>query len=429
VPFFIALTRSKSLKESLLCGFFFGISFFGIHFFWVTTLFRFVQWWIALGWVGLVLYQTLFILAFVAILRVVARRNMIFVMLTAFLWIFIEWLRAQGPFGVTGGDVGYSQAQLLPLIQIASFTTVYGVSFLVVLANAAIANLWWGSKKTSATFLAIVLLLVTGCYGYGKWEMENSEFRIPNSQIKLALIQPNIDQKDKMDPVLVRPIFNIHERMTRQAAAEKPDIIIWPETAIFSYVLHDSFLFRRVKKMAVDTKAWIVFGTPHYVGDKEFNSIVSTSPSGEVVSRYDKQQLVPFGEYLPFRRILFPILNRVGYYDNEFDRNPHPELISAAQVEIAAAICFESTFPNLIRERVKKNSDFILLVTNDAWFGASSAAYLHLDAGIFRAIENRKYFIQAGNTGISAVIDPYGRILKKTELNQREILTFEVPLS
>ena len=438
VPFFIALNRAKSLKESLLSGFFFGIFFFGIHLFWVTSLFRFVQIWIVLGWVALVLYQTLFMCLFVMVLRFINPRRVLCAIPIALLWVIVEWLRAWGPFGVTGGDLGYSQAQVLPLIQIASFASVYGVSFLVALVNVTISNLIITfmavrNKLEEIKFFPTVLVpvlvlgLVLGCYGYGIYVMEQGS-RDEGRGIKIALIQPNIDQEDKLDPAKVMTTFELQEKMSRRAALEKPDIIIWPETAIFSYLLYDTRLLPKVKQIAIDTKAWLIFGTPHYIGENAFNSIVSMSPSGEIVSRYDKQQLVPFGEYLPFRRILFPLLKGVGYYDYEFSSNPHPELLSAAGLKIAAAICFESTFPYIIRQRAKKDSDFILLVTNDAWFGNSSAPYFHLNTGIFRAIENRKYFVQVANTGFTAVIDPYGRILKETKLDRRGIFNFELPL-
>lgn len=426
VPFFVALARTRNWKESMLCGFSFGIFFFGIHLFWVTTLFRFVEGWIILGWIALTLYQTLFILLFVTILYFIGNpKRVTYAVFVALLWTTVEWLRACGPFGVTGGDVGYSQAQMLPLIQIASLTSVYGVSFLVVLFNASALQFLMDKRKWLA--LALSLVLIIGCYGYGSLVMGQETGG--GGRVKLGLLQPNIDQKHKLNPSMVQPVFDVHEEMTRQAMKEKPDIIIWPETAIFSYILHDPPLLRRMQKLARGSKAWLIFGTPHYVRDKAYNSIVSMSPTGKVVSRYDKQQLVPFGEYLPFRKILYPFLKGIGYYEAEFSSNPHPELIKAKDLKIAAAVCFESTFPDLIRKRAKKDSDFILLVTNDAWFGDSSALYLHLDSGIFRAIENRKYFIQVGNTGLTAVVDPYGRILKKTKVNQREVVTFELPIS
>ncbi len=432
VPFFLALIRSRSLRERLVCGFFFGMVFFGIHLFWVTTLFRFVKWWIAAGWVSLVLFQTLYILLFAVYARVFLPRStagagVLQAVELAVWWTFIEWLRAFGPFGVAGGDVGYSQAHFLPLIQIASFTTVYGVTFLVVLANASLALFLSNVRRWQPLVLTSVLVL--GVAAYGSWVMSLSTyFSRSASPQTFALLQPNIDQEDKLKPALVPTIFSLHEFMTRQAAKEGADIIVWPESAIFSYTLRDPVLFPRLKKLAVESNAWLVFGTPHLEKGRAYNSVVSMSPQGEVVSRYDKEHRVPFGEYLPFRSILYPFLRGVGYYEAEFDSNPYPEPLRIGKLEAATAICFESTFPQVIRERVKEDSDLILLLTNDAWFNDSSALYFHLNAGIFRAIENRRYFVQVANTGISAVIDPYGRVLERSKVNERKILIYEMPM-
>ena len=431
VPLFVVLGKAKGWKESLLYGFLFGFFFFGIHLFWLGSLFRFVGWWVVLAWGAFTLFQTLFILIFVALLRLIRSKGTSYAVLAALLWVLVEWCRTWGPFGVSLGGIGYSQVSLLPLIQIASLTSVYGVSFLVVLVNTAMANMFLEPAPTLRRGgpIIFVLLLLVVTYGYGLFELRGNREACGERTLKLALIQPNIDQKDKLDPAKVMPTLEIFERITRQVAREKPDIIVWPETAIFSYLLRDEPLYRRIKSLARDSKAWLIFGTPHYEGGKAYNSIVSISPGGRVVSRYDKQHLVPFGEYLPFRKILYPLLSGVGYFDQEYSSNPQPNLISAGKIKIAAVICFESTIPDLIRRRVKEDTDFILALTNDAWFGDSAAPYFHLDTGIFRAIENRKYFVQVGNTGISAVIDPFGRVLKRTRINQQEILTFEIPLS
>jgi apolipoprotein N-acyltransferase len=179
--------------------------------------------------------------------------------------------------------------------------------------------------------------------------------------------------------------------------------------------------------LAKETNAWLVFGTPYYDGSRGYNSIAVLSPSGEITSRYDKQRLVPFGEYLPFRWVLYPFLKTTGFFDGDFSAAPKVSPIVINGVPVGAAVCFESTFTGTMRERAK-GTKFLLTVTNDGWFGDSAAASQHLDAGVFRAIENRQYFIQAANTGISALIDPNGRVLKRSQLNKREILTFEVPL-
>ncbi|MGB9612632.1 MAG: apolipoprotein N-acyltransferase, partial [Candidatus Margulisiibacteriota bacterium] len=303
--------------------------------------------------------------------------------------------------------------------------------FLVVLINALLVDLGFslgrGERKKIIVFHAfLVFFLIMACLVWGSYKLHLVSFSVPKEKLSVALIQPNIDQMEKMDPRKVLSIYEIHEQMSRQAAA---DIIVWPETAIFTYLLRDNFYLSRVRKLAMDSQAWLIIGTPHYEDNKIYNSLVVISPSGEVGSRYDKEHLVPFGEYLPFRGILYPWLRAVGYYDQEFSPNPNPKLLTVKKVKIAPAICFESTFPGLVKKRVKMGADFILTVTNDAWFGDSPAPYFHLNCGVFRALENRKYFVQVGNNGISAVIDPWGRIMKKSELNQRTILTFEIPLT
>ncbi|MEA3493791.1 MAG: apolipoprotein N-acyltransferase [Candidatus Margulisiibacteriota bacterium] len=471
VPLFIALGNTKNWKESVICGFFFGTVFFGIHLSWMNSLFRFVGWWVVLGWASLILFQTLFILLFALIFRVFIsdfsdprmtsnifqseatalvggrRKDLIiisslkriaYVFFVAVLWIFIEWLRAWGPFGVTGGVVGYTQVNMLPLIQIASFSSVYGVSFIVVMFNVSLALFVVNYRKWQPLF--ILSLIIALCVGHGMQVIKaqvgakgkrsiSDVLRGSVKTVRLSLIQPNIDQKDKLDASMIMSTFNINDQLTRKAAfSSRPDIVVWPETAVFAYLLDDPILLAKIRRLLIETNTWLITGTPFYREGKAYNSIVSFSPRGEVISRYDKERPVPFSEYLPFRKLLYPLLKGVGYYDGEFSANKDPQAIEAKRIKIAAAICFESTFPSLIRKRVENNSDFILVLTNDAWFGDSSAPYYHINTGVFRAIENRKYFIQVGNSGVSAVIDPYGRILRRTDVNRRGILTFEIPL-
>jgi apolipoprotein N-acyltransferase len=430
VPFFIALYRAKKWSEACQFGFCFGLVFFGIELFWVMSLFRFVGLWIIPGWICLVLFETLFIMlfagAFFAVIYKLRAGDYICPpVLAAILWTGMEWLRAWGPFGVTVGDVGYSQATFLPFIQIAASISVYGISLLVVLANTALAGWLRSPKRWLPVLLAVTLVLMAILYG-------NLALGNPprsSRSIKLSLIQSNVDQMERMNPRNAAGIFEKHENLTRRAIADKPDIIVWPETAVPNYLLYDPVYLPRIKELAGEAKAWLIIGTPHYDSSgKIYNSMVSISPAGEIVSRYDKQHLVPFGEYLPVRKWLYPLLRSVGYFDNEFSPNPFPAELRAGRIGIAPAICFESILPDLVRARVKPDSAFILTITNDSWFDDSDAPYQHLAAGVFRAIENRKYFVQLGNTGISAVIDPYGRILRRTRMNREEILTFEIPL-
>jgi apolipoprotein N-acyltransferase len=417
--FYDALIGCKTRKEALNCGLFFGLAFFGCNLFWLTSLARFVGGWAWLAWGSLALFETLFILLFVLLSRVASRGSR--VVLFPIFWVAIEWLRTLGPFGVTAGDVGYSQSQFLWLIQIASFAGVYGVSFLVVFFNAALAEVLIDRKRWA--FLAVALVMVAASCRYG-YLIVNSPLSV--TLPKLALIQPNVDQFDKMNSLMVEPVYDIHEGLTRQAATAEPEIIIWPETSVFTYLLRDPVFLPRVKKLAQETDAWLLIGTPHYDDQGHvYNSLVAVSPTGEAALVYSKEHLVPFGEYLPLKAWLLPILKGTGYFGSTFDADPDPRPVAAGDYQIAAAICFESTFPDLIKKRVGPDTDFILTVTNDGWFDDSASPYQHFEAGIFRAIENRKYFVQAGNTGFSGVIDPYGRDLVKSKLNQRGVILSE----
>ncbi len=426
VPFFIVLFKTSSWKQALGRGFVFGLVFFGINLFWINTLNRFVGYWAILGWLALIVFQALFLALFAFLAYFIisnVQKKTIKLIGIALVWVGVEYLRALGIFGITGGGVGYTQAPFTLLIQIAFFTSVYGISFLVVLFNAALAAFILNRKNWLALLIAIVL--IGACVGYSGQVLDQDK----TDYIELALIQPNIDQIEKMNPASIGKVFKVHKELSLQAAKSNPQVIIWPETSVFTYLLKDQGYFGRLKKLAATTEAWLIIGTPHYEkSNQSYNAIVSISPSGEVVSTYYKQHLVPFGEYLPFRKILFPLLKSVGYFNYDYAEGKKYNNLKVDNLNLTVSICFESTFPWLIKKRVGPDTDFILNLTNDAWFDDSSALYQHLDSNIFRAVENRKYFVQVGNTGITTLIDPYGRVLQKTQVNEQKVLQIKIPL-
>jgi apolipoprotein N-acyltransferase len=433
VPFFLTLNRAEKPRAALLAGFFFGLAFFGVTLFWMTSLFRFVGLFAYLAWVSLAIFQSLFVVLFAYLYFKISQLQFVLKFeigglsfLQALLWVLVvELLRAFGPFGVPVGAVGYSQAQLLPLIQIASFSQVYGVSFLVVFFNAALAEVLRkpATKRRGFLSFGLAILLIIAALAYGYSSLVHRPSSIGH---RFALIQPNIDQFDRMNQSLVQRNLELQAGLTRQAAKAGAQVIVWPETALYAYILRDPAIFQQLKHLARETNAWLVVGTPHYDYDARiYNAIVAISPSGEVTSRYDKERLVPFGEYLPFRPLLLPLLGRTGYFSQDFASNSMPEALSIAGQQVAAGVCFESTFPDAIKARVKNDSAYILIVTNDAWFADSAAPYIHFNCGVFRAIENRKWLVQCGNSGISAFIDPYGRVVGQTKVNQQTVLDYQ----
>ena len=444
VPFFIALYRSKNSKNAALLGYIFGIFFFGITLYWITELHHFVSFWAYLAWAVLIFCEAIFTAVFGFVLHrfFISKPSeysrgvwsLLWIFAPAFIWTSLEWLRSLGPYGVTGGGLGYSQAFFIPLIQIASFTGVYGISFLIVFFNTVLVLLAIGQGNIFERFKAlrmgglVALGLIFLVLLYGSVITILSPLPEQGEQLRIALIQANVPQKEKLDFSLTNRIFDKHLKLSEQIISSHPDAIIWPETGVTDYLMENNVLLSKLRKFISKSRSYLVVGTP-YFGDKgkAFNSLIAFSLDGDVINRYDKKHLVPFGEYLPLRPLFYPLLKYTGnLFEQDFDSNPLVKLLPVNGFVASATICFESTFPNIVRKRIRLGGDFILVSTNDAWFGNSPAAKQHFYSGVFRAIENRCYLVQVANTGISGVIDPYGRIAKRTKVGETTALNVSI---
>jgi apolipoprotein N-acyltransferase len=418
-----AIERSKDPNEAALLGFIFGLSFFLINLSWITTLSNFASCWAYIGWILLSVFESAFILVFALTAKYFISKRYLSLSIP-FLWVFVEYLRSLGIFGVTAGVLGYSQSSALPLIQFAEFTTVYGVSFVIVLFNLGIAKFLSERKKGIIVF---ALLLIAVLFLYGEARISQLDKDASENEITVALIQGNVPQKEKMNYFNTQKIFDLHKDLSLKTKNKKPDIIIWSETIAVDYLANKEKYFEEIKGLARELNALLLIGTPYYEGGNIYNSIVAVSQDG-IISRYDKQRLVAFGEYLPMRQLTYPILKHTGFFDNEYSFGGKKSNLKLKNVKIAAAICFESTFVDILKSYVKDDTDIMLTVTNDAWFFDSSALDKHLNNGIFRAIENRRYFIQVGNTGKTAVINKWGKVVKSCPANETCILTYKIPL-
>jgi apolipoprotein N-acyltransferase len=207
---------------------------------------------------------------------------------------------------------------------------------------------------------------------------------------------------------------------TRDTPA-KPKFVVWPETPAPFYLNEDAEFRARMQDIARKLGAYFLVGYIDAVGEGPANSAGLLDPAGDQVSRYDKMHLVPFGEYVPFKRLLFfadSLTRQVG----DFMPGSEYTISSLDGHHISAAICYESIFPDLVRRFVKRGSELLVVITNDGWFGESSAPYQHLRMGVVRSVENRRYMVRTANTGISAIIDPYGKIESSTPIGIRTIL-------
>ena len=383
----------------------------------------------------LVLYLSLFFGTFTFLCRFLHERfGFQTIIITPFLWVSLEYFRSFLLTGFPWASLGHSQYLNLPFIQIADITGVYGLSFAVLLVNAAVYTILcqWPKKvfPYREVGLTVVVLIIILIYGY--MSLRAMEARIAGQPpLKVGLVQGNVDQSIKWDESFQMETLKIYERLSLKVAREKPEFIVWPETAT-------PFFFQDARQhqplvlgVPVKADAFLLFGSPSYKVEKKkvhhYNSAYLVSPSGEIVGKYDKIHLVPFGEYVPFGEMLS--LGSLGEGIGDFKSGKEILNLSLPQGKFGVLICFEIIFPDLCRKFVKKGANFLVTITNDAWFGRTSAPYQHLSMAAFRAVENRVYVARAANTGISALIDSKGKIIRQGGIFTEEALVGTIHLS
>ncbi len=438
VPLLYAVD-GKSLWNSFKLGFFTGfISFLGILYWIVVAIHTYgnvhviPSVFILLLLVG---YLSLFIGAFTFLYRFIQTRlGLKTILLAPLLWVALEYLRSFFLTGFPWASLAYSQYINLPLIQMAEITGIYGPSFVILMVNATLytAILHWSKKTFPLREVVITVLLLLGFLVYGYWRMGVVDRQaLQNPPLKIGLVQGNIDQSIKWDQSFQRETMKIYERLSFKVADKKPDLIIWPETAT-PFFFQDAKEFQPiVLDITKKTEAFLLFGTPSYKIERgkihHYNSALMVSPSGEVKGKYDKIHLVPYGEYVPFGEYLS--LGSLGEGIGDFKPGKEIFNFTIPQGKFGVLICFEIIFPDLCRKFVKEGAHFLVTITNDAWFGRTSAPRQHLTIATFRAVENRVFIARSANTGISAFIDPVGRIMKQGGLFTEEAINGTIGLS
>jgi len=385
----------------------------------------------------LVSYLSLFIGTFAFLVRYIESRvGLKEVTAAPFIWVSLEYTRSFLFTGFPWESLGYSQFLILPLIQVSDITGVYGISFLIVLVNALLFNISYSLfskrekgfyKETALTFL---LLVITFTYGW--WRLSDVSKKTQTfSNIKVALIQGNIDQSKKWDPAFQDSTFKIYRDLSFQAAKSNPSLIVWPEAAApFFFQSYDKYR-KLIIDISKETDSYLLFGSPAYQkgeGKIEyFNSAFLISPDNNVFGRYDKTHLVPLGEYVPFGKYLY-FIDKIVEGIGDFSSGKRIAPLEFPMGRLGVFICYEGIFPDLVRKFVKKGANILVNITNDAWFGETSAPYQHLSMVTFRAVENRVFIARAANTGISSFIDATGKIRYTTEIFTKGFLVDRIPL-
>ena len=418
VPLLVAVERVTWGRAGAL-GFLAGLMFWLVTIPWVApTMVRYggLPWALAgLILLGLAVYLALYWAAFCALLAGSALRSgALYVVVAASLWVALEFLQTHLLTGFPWNLLGYSQHGNLPLIQVAAVTGVYGVSFVVMAVNAALARVLdargrWTESVAPAGIAALVWGLAIGSSWL--WPAPHA----PQRAMPIALVQGNIDQGVKWDVGWQGRTLGVYRALTLEAARERPGLIVWPETAV-PFLVQEDPRQGELEALARQTGSYLLVGAPGRSAGRPRNSAFLLGPDGRTLGRFDKRHLVPFGEYVPLRRWLFFVNALAGGTIGEFVSGAEATVFSTPLGRFGVVVCYEAIFPGEVREFFLGGADFLVNITNDAWFGRSAAPTQHLVMATFRAVENRAYLIRAANTGISAIVAPDGRVVRASEL-------------
>ena len=388
----------------------------------------------------LCLCLALFVALF-SLLIVLFRGSRLPAVLAGMFWVGFEYFRAEYFLEFPWCLLGYTQYDNLSLIQISDILGVYGLSFLIVLVNGLIYNLlyhlqsknkrkWNGSLRWE---ILLTSILIIGTLGYGHYRLsERPDENVSSKTTRALIVQGNIDQSLKWDPAYQAKTLETYLRLTRENYEFLPELIVWPETAVPFFFQDDVALSTEVVSMANESGAAMVFGSPAYKRTpgtiNYYNRAYLISPDGRPPQHYDKVHLVPFGEYVPFKKLL-SFVNRLVSAAGDFAEGEKIVPLDHENLSIGVLICFEAIFPEIARVHTQRGANILVNITNDAWFGNTSAPYQHLAMAVFRAVENRRPLIRSANTGFSAFIGPQGKIIARGDLFCEETLKESIDIS
>ncbi len=443
---------ASPLRRAFLLGLLTGVVSFIGTLYWITgvmAVYGGLQKWVAVLVNGaLNLYLSLFPAMFAVVVRRIAiAHGRMAVMAAPLVWVATELGRTHLFTGFPWVLLGYSQTTVLPVAQVASLVGVYGVSMLVVAVNAAVAVAAWPQPRGGLTAardglktaadrnrfapIAIVLVLVVAVAVWGGRRAARAEWTRAGEPIRVGLIQGNVDQEDKTDARRAggsATIFENYLSLSRTAIGQGAAFVLWPESATPFAFEEDPVSGSRVRRLAQEARVAILLGSDQIERTgatfKYYNSAFLIRPDGTTGGAYRKMHLVPFGEYVPLKRVFFfaaPLVEAVS----DFSAGDSAALLPVAGHLVSTAICYEVVYPDLVRRFVAGGSEMLTTITNDAWFGPTSAPYQHFEQASMRAIEEGRYLVRSANTGISGIVDPYGHVVAQSGIFQQAVLVGE----
>ena len=392
------------------------------------------------------LYVSLFTALFAWAWARIGSRSAAAIFVGAALWVAVDWARAHFLGGFPWATLGYALHLDYPMMAWTRWAGVYVLSFVAVAVGLALAHAWLDRSTASYRRLIATAAFVLGLHAIGVLLLANTDGSADLQTVRVAAIQGNIDQSEKWDEGRRTRILETYLRLSEEAAGGGGvDWIVWPETAVPGLIEHDPGLRARLGLLAKRHDVSLVVGGTGVEIDEGarrysafFDSAFHFDPDGEVRDRYDKTQLVPFGEFVPLRGLLghfFQALAR-GLSSADVTAGPAPRNmqlivndVSEGRIPVGVPICYELLFPHRVREFGGQGAKVLLAITNDAWYGRTGAPHQFLAMTAMRAAENGLPTLRAANTGISALIDAQGRVVQASPLFEEAIVVGEIAVS
>jgi len=431
IPFLLAVLGAGTVRQAGVCGLLTGLLHFLVLLYWITTV---------LGRYGglppylsvpalvlLALYMSLYMGFFAMAARLFVVRLPLPLVLWGIpaAWVALDWCRSFLFTGFPWMDPGYALAHVPWMIQTADLWGHYGLTYLLVLINTLAAMLLMLGTQKRGQFALIVPVVLICCtvavYSFLRWQQVGRQMAVSKT-MSIGVVQGNIAQDLKWSPELQEEtLTNYKDQSWGLVDRHHPLLLVWPETALPFYPVAAHPLLPMVRDLAVAGHTSLLTGAPwveQFAGSasgggpevtRYYNSALLFDTDGQITSRYSKSHLVPFGEYVPLKKMLpflAPLVEAVG----DFSPGTIEQALACHNARIGVLICFESIFPDIARKWVGAKANVLVNLTNDAWYGRSSAPHHSLAMTVLRSVETRRSLVRAANTGFSGFIDPLGRM-------------------
>ncbi len=436
VPLLLTLSTPRSLKGGFALGFVSGLFYWGTLLYWIFALYEWAGGLILPAYLLLIGYLSLYWGIFGVVFTLLRRWSATIWIIVAApsLWVILEFLKAQGPFGFTWGDLAYALYQRPGLIQLASVTGVWGISFALVLINSLFAfglerayrARHWRPALPHAVSATVILGLL-----WGVNVLIPARNGRAGSEIQVAVVQSQVSQRAKGNPTYLKDVLAGYQQLLSEIDREV-DLVVLPETITLAGLpLQQRELLEPFAGFAQEHRAYVLLGAVDARDGRYYNSAALISPNGEVIGVYDKVHLVPFGEYIPLRGLLEQ-LGLLGWIKEavpgDYARGMSFSPLESGIGKIASPISFESIFPQIARTFIRNGAQLLAAVTNEAWYKGSFALPQHFAMGVLRAVETRRFFLQSSNAGLSGVISPWGEIVAQSPWQEPAIVYATVSL-